>query len=411
MKRYGVHPNGEPYRQNTAVDIPLQISLPHFIKDDSTGDDAPLFGNFYLLLQSVVCHRGNSVQSGHYITFSRAPPKPAEKDSDGDERSSDGDELPEYREDRWMRFDDLDPQNRVAYVDDIEKALKEEMPYLLFYQVRPICPDEPEDDGTAQQPPSYQTTTNGSGVSMNGAGVSLNVKAPTPVLRTGPAPFTSSPPIIGYFENRPTTVPVEVTQPRISFSDDAERPRASLNLPDSSRRGSLAWTDVSNHSVPSGAVTPIEDAQQGLVQQGRVSRHTSIFGRRDKSKTRQTSQAEESRGLSALTKIGQTLAGGRTSKEFGRVGNGEASNAATVVTNVNPPVVPQPLPTPEPTEDPVPTAMHVERITPEPSPLDRPAIEAQLNELSDKANGKKGKGKAKYRVPKLNPPERTCTMM
>lgn len=95
---------------------------------DETG---PLYGNFKLLLQSVVCHRGNSVDSGHYISLVRSagsnitPPA----SSGSDVNFAEGSEP-------WMRFDDLATE-RVTLIN-IEQALKDESPYLLFYQIVPI---------------------------------------------------------------------------------------------------------------------------------------------------------------------------------------------------------------------------------------------------------------------------------
>lgn len=121
-------PNGNAIRLNTYVDIPTEIGLPHFIQDDRMDENAALYGNFKLLLQAVVCHRGNSVSSGHYIALVRGAEDPTNPDRA-----------------QWMRFDDLAPE-RVKYVD-IEKALKEESPYLLFYQIVPLDEDRANGQG------------------------------------------------------------------------------------------------------------------------------------------------------------------------------------------------------------------------------------------------------------------------
>jgi hypothetical protein len=133
LKRYSMLPNGKAVRLSTYVDIPTEIGLPHFIQDDNMDADGPIYGNFKLSLQALVCHRGNSVDSGHYIAIVRgtsagAPPA----SSHGSESDSDA---PRY----WMRFDDL-AEERVTLVD-IEQALKVESPYLLFYQILPIHED------------------------------------------------------------------------------------------------------------------------------------------------------------------------------------------------------------------------------------------------------------------------------
>jgi len=122
-------PAGNAIRLNTQIDIPVEIGVPHFIQDDQLEEAGALHGNFKLSLQSVVCHRGNSVDSGHYIALVRgtAPPGTSESNHSFDSGKT------------WMRFDDLAP-HRITVID-IEKALREETPYLLFYQIVPITGD------------------------------------------------------------------------------------------------------------------------------------------------------------------------------------------------------------------------------------------------------------------------------
>ncbi|KAF2202648.1 cysteine proteinase [Delitschia confertaspora ATCC 74209] len=139
LKRYLMLPDGTPKRLDTYIDIPLEIGLPHFVADDSMDEEGPLFGNFKLVLQSVVCHRGVSVDSGHYIALIRAN-LPADSRSDSPHNHSDDAE--------WLRFDDL-AQERVTKVD-MKQALKEESPYLLFYQVQPI-----DEELARGNPPTY----------------------------------------------------------------------------------------------------------------------------------------------------------------------------------------------------------------------------------------------------------------
>jgi Ubiquitin carboxyl-terminal hydrolase len=122
LKRYAVH-SGRPVRLNTYIDIPVEIGLPHFIQDDHMTDNGTSFGNFKLSLRAVVCHRGTSVESGHYVALV----------SGTTEGSSPEDTT------HWMRFDDLAPE-RITLID-VHQALKEESPYLLFYQIMPIDGD------------------------------------------------------------------------------------------------------------------------------------------------------------------------------------------------------------------------------------------------------------------------------
>ncbi|KAL4788051.1 ubiquitin carboxyl-terminal hydrolase-domain-containing protein [Aspergillus varians] len=133
LKRYSMLPNGKATRLDTFVDIPTEIGLPHFIQDDNM-EDGPIRGNFKLSLQALVCHRGNSVDSGHYIAIVRGTSAGAPPSSSHGSEQSNAD-TPRY----WMRFDDLAAE-RVTLVD-IEQALKTESPYLLFYQILPIDED------------------------------------------------------------------------------------------------------------------------------------------------------------------------------------------------------------------------------------------------------------------------------
>lgn len=133
LKRYSFTPNGNATRRDTYIDIPTEIGLPHFIQDDNMDADAPIYGNFKLSLQAMVCHRGNSVDSGHYISIVRGTS--ANLTPSTSSGSSDTLETPKH----WMRFDDLAAE-RVTLID-IETALRTESPYLLFYQILPINQD------------------------------------------------------------------------------------------------------------------------------------------------------------------------------------------------------------------------------------------------------------------------------
>ena len=139
LKRYSVDSKGRATRLGTKVDIPIEIGLPHFIQDDSRFEDAPTFGNFKLSLQSVVCHRGNSVNAGHYIAFARSTSSDRSGTVPGEDSSY------------WLRFDDLATQARITLAD-IQKSLDSETPYLLFYQILPVDGDP---GGIMDKPPVY----------------------------------------------------------------------------------------------------------------------------------------------------------------------------------------------------------------------------------------------------------------
>lgn len=137
---------GKAVRLNTFVDIPVEIGLPYFIQDGDTEMDSLIHGNFKLSLQSMVCHRGKSVDSGHYIAVVRR----TEKSSSEKDKQS------------WWRFDDLASQ-RITPID-VDQALHDETPYLLFYQIMPIDGD-PGNITAGEHPPSYDEPQHDSGVS------------------------------------------------------------------------------------------------------------------------------------------------------------------------------------------------------------------------------------------------------
>ena len=263
LKRYSMTAQGVGSRRDTYIDIPLEIGLPHFISDEPTDDFGATFTNFKLSLQSVICHRGTTVNSGHYVALVRGdatnavhptaePEQPQHESSHPAQSSSasqiqpttslqelpstSGDQMvaatPEETEseaqatasapetadggmerrqqsngetenipdastiestngdtpavktyrpaddtdtDRppahddhshhrmpstpWLLFDDL-AKERVTYVD-MRKALRDECPYLLFYQVQPIDEDL---DLQLGDPPSYESVMNVDGV-------------------------------------------------------------------------------------------------------------------------------------------------------------------------------------------------------------------------------------------------------
>ena len=131
-------------------------------------DNAAAFGSFKLSLQSVVCHRGVSVYSGHYVSLVRGS-------------WPDG-------EDKWMLFDDL-ASPRIKPIE-IDRALKEESPYLLFYQIQPIEGD-PTNISRGERPPSYLSEAKDSGLGdMSQAG--LDSDAGTTGISTGRPSFEES---------------------------------------------------------------------------------------------------------------------------------------------------------------------------------------------------------------------------
>ncbi|KAJ9142607.1 Ubiquitin carboxyl-terminal hydrolase 8 [Pleurostoma richardsiae] len=318
LKRYMMTESGMPRRQNTFIDIPDSLRLPHFMMvDDVKVDEVNgLSAEYKLVLQSVVCHRGDSLHSGHYISFARVAPKLLT-----DNRRHDSDPPPDYEEAQWVKFDDLNLDNRVSYVDDIKQALREEMPYLLFYQIVPMVDiTAASTNGSENEPPSYNDSTSNVGGATG---------TQTPTLDGALSRQAS-----GYFDSSGWTN--SSTGPSIRFSSELERPpRLSFTADDdpyssstliggssSSRRGSLTFSEstaatpaITPETGHSPAVTPGEEPSTAQ----RISRRfakTASGG----SRSRPASQAGENRISITMSRLGGLM---RTSKEPLREADGD----------------------------------------------------------------------------------------
>jgi hypothetical protein len=271
LKRYAMSAAGRATKESTFIDIPLDIRLPHFIEDDMIAEEGPLMGNFKLSLQSVICHRGNSLHSGHYVSFVRAAAEVADGDSTSTRKLSSSSRPPDYPVDRWVRHDDLSHPDRVQYVD-IEQALRDETPYLLFYQVQPTNTYGISLGIDADYyPPSYDS---GIDVKLSESGLLPNGKS-----ESGHSGSTTG-----------------QSTPAYRFSSEVERPRRSVNLPED--RESLAYTDIStvpttiSAPVPEIASTPPTPIEETTAQ--RLSRAASRFARPG-SRSRPVSSSGENR--------------------------------------------------------------------------------------------------------------------
>jgi len=272
--------------------------LPNFIEDDDRTDDSdsPLMRNFTLSLQSVICHRGTDLSSGHYVCFIRGTSQAADGDFHSARRLSTGSLPPEYPIERWFKHDDL-AHRRVTRISNIVEALKEEMPYLLFYQVQPVFQASHH---LEVEPPAYSDS-------------GIDVKA------SGSSPSSEDRPR-DYFDGATLT-------PRISV----ELPRRSINLPDDrqqilrevaaiitdpekserrvsleERRGSVTFEQTitsagSSVRIPDITSTPATPLEETTGQ--RLSRAASKF--RSGSKSRPTSSSGENRISSTFSRLAQ----------------------------------------------------------------------------------------------------------
>ncbi|KAF3811235.1 hypothetical protein GCG54_00001550 [Colletotrichum gloeosporioides] len=395
LKRYMMTNSGIPQRQNTFIDIPDSLRLPHFMLAGETQleEDPNGFSMEYkLVLQSVVCHRGDSLYSGHYISFARVAPKLLT-----DNRRHDLDPPPDYEEAQWVKFDDLNIESRVTYVDDIRQALKDEMPYLLFYQIVPMV-EVASTEETETEPPSY-----------NESKVSINLPG-TPNLQEGiNSGFPSSK--SDYFENTSISPP---KAPSIRFSSDLERP-SRLSLDDEpyglgfkdSRRGSVTFTDstLGTPAITPEAVSPAITPNGEETTAQRLSRAAARFTAKN-NKSRPTSQAGEGRISLTMTRLGGLM---RTSKEPLR----EPANGNALASSVS-----APLP------DHVPEEQFIEDVAAEPTPIaesDRQGSkeskdskeykERKSSEHHHKHHSHKRDKSKEKRKNKDGEPERECAVM
>jgi hypothetical protein len=384
LKRYSMLPSGRAMRLNTHVDIPIEIALPHFIKDDKMDDSAPIYGNFKLSLQSVICHRGVSVNSGHYISLVRGTAANAEASTGSEKRSK-------FTHGPWMRFDDL-AKERITIVD-IEEAIKKESPYLLFYQIVPIDGD-PGHITDGERPPSY---TESIGVDSGVGGLSM----------------TSLPSDAAPTSGRPS---FEIT--------DFEEPRGRSSF-SADRRPSVAFTDSSLQSAE-GALKPesISSAILGAtLKQGGASpapsRRSSIF-RKNSSNPGSRSQSQTGEGRLgsgfSISKMAAKLSREKLDK-IDSEGTELAGDTGTVVL-VSP--LPAPAPAPASTAMPPPTTTTEKRITAPSNMASAVAGVVAANRLSENAAGKQAKrDKSKNRLSKHHvqgqdgkgKPDRECVVM
>ncbi|KAK3308590.1 ubiquitin carboxyl-terminal hydrolase-domain-containing protein [Chaetomium strumarium] len=296
LKRYTMSPQGIPMRQNTLIDIPDSLRLPHFMVVDDHDpkaeeqDSNGLRQGYRLVLQSVICHRGDSLHSGHYVAYARVAPKLLT-----DNRRYDHDPPPDYEEPQWVRFDDLAIEKRVETVDDIQQCLRrqEEMPYVLIYQIVPMVDvTTASSEQSVTRPPSYiESARNVPGTP--------SVEAASE--RTGG--ITKS--VSGYFDSGTTLVR---DGQHLRPSTEVERPsRLSFEEGPSflSRPASIAFSEpLAAPSLPASpvAVSPAVTPQEETTAT-RLSRAAAVF-KAGASRSRPTSQAGEGRISLTMSRFG-----------------------------------------------------------------------------------------------------------
>lgn len=136
LKRYIWNERGQSVKIQRKVTIPEIIKYPYFIAEDkkkpgyidfrrSYDHQAPR-GSFMLVLQSCVCHRGNSTNSGHYVSLVR-------------KRRFDVYHMDANNE--WLLFNDIEIGKNKTQSCTFKEAMDKENPYILFYEIYEIKDD------------------------------------------------------------------------------------------------------------------------------------------------------------------------------------------------------------------------------------------------------------------------------
>lgn len=285
LKRYSMLPNGTAVKRKTHIDIPLEIGLPHFIQDDKMAEDGPAFGNFKLSLQSVVCHQGVSVESGHYISLVRSP------------------DPQENGEDRWMRFDDL-AKERITYTN-VEQFLGAESPYLLFYQVIPIEGDPGNiAEGETQvpsnlNPPAYSESTVSRDSNIDSAVGGLSVSEPSDKNASSEL-------------QRPS---FEIQRPSLDTSVFDEDPRGRSTT--ESRQSAIFANDSASSTnidfLPATNFGPGQTSGLNTLAASRRGSKTT----KSSSKSRPSSRADENRMSASISRLANAISRDRSSTALG----------------------------------------------------------------------------------------------
>lgn len=119
LKRYSFSSSDlKASRSRTRVIIPPVIDLPKFVADDE-GEDCS--HTYRLILESAVCHRGTSINSGHFVSAVRK------------NTHLEDEEINAALDAEWYLYDDL-KKTRVE-VKTFREIFDTEWPYFLFYRL------------------------------------------------------------------------------------------------------------------------------------------------------------------------------------------------------------------------------------------------------------------------------------
>ncbi|KAG5420778.1 hypothetical protein I9W82_002659 [Candida metapsilosis] len=119
LKRYQMNTgDSSGTKSRKRIIIPPFIDLPDFVADDV---DGPV-SSFRLILESAICHRGKSIESGHFVSAVR---KNIEETSQTEDEAYDS---------KWFLYDDMKKSSRVKELT-FRDIFSTEWPYMLFYRL------------------------------------------------------------------------------------------------------------------------------------------------------------------------------------------------------------------------------------------------------------------------------------
>lgn len=118
LKRYSFSAaDQQASRSKKKIIIPPVIDLPLFVADDEQSEE--LMGGFKLILESAVCHRGTSIESGHFVSAIR--------------KNANSDVSEPSLESEWYLYDDMKTHKVVSKT--FKEIFDKEWPYMLFYRL------------------------------------------------------------------------------------------------------------------------------------------------------------------------------------------------------------------------------------------------------------------------------------
>ncbi|KAG2208664.1 hypothetical protein INT47_007762, partial [Mucor saturninus] len=148
LKRYEYDACGGTTKLKRRVEIPITIDFNKFINQNADDPMCPTCGHLVdwtLHFKSAVCHKGNSLNSGHYISYARM------EDVEG--------------ETYWLKFDDMNRDSRVSVLGQTTGMFEDlsQNAYIIFYELDKTChhgslTSDDSDDEVSRKDDDFKST-------------------------------------------------------------------------------------------------------------------------------------------------------------------------------------------------------------------------------------------------------------